>query len=109
MVYIRVLVDSINKETMQKILDYYNSKKEDSENPLERLPRAEGGFQINLPESQWEKDYRGFIGENQKIQQVRWKNGRLVGSHISLNMKQYMMLYDAMVFSLEPGTVILEE
>jgi hypothetical protein len=108
MVYIRVLVDSIDKETFQKILDYYNSKKEEKENPLERLPRAEGGFQINLPESLWEKDYRGFIGENQKIQQVRWKHGRLVGSHISLNMKQYMLLYDALVHVL-PGNVILEE
>jgi hypothetical protein len=30
----------------QPILDYYNSHKEEGEPPLQRLNRAEGGFQI---------------------------------------------------------------
>ena len=108
MVYIKVLVDTINKETFQKILDYYNENKSKDENPLERLDRAEGGFKIGLNEDKWEKDYSGYVDANKKIQQVRWLDGRLVGSHISFNMKQYMLLYDALVHSL-PGNVILEE
>ena len=110
MTYIKVLVGSIDKETFQKILDYYNSNKEENENPLERLDRAEGGFQIRIPEEKWVKNpYTGYTDENKKIQQLRWSNGRLIGfGHISFNMKQYMALYDALVYEL-PGNVILEE
>jgi hypothetical protein len=108
MVYIKVLVDTINKETVQQILDYYNEKKSKDENPLERLDRAEGGFKIGINKDKWEKDHLGYTDANLQIQQVRWSNGRLVGRHKSLNMKQYMLLYDALVYAL-PGNVILEQ
>ena len=45
---IKVFVPSIEKETIQKILDCYNSKKCDGEEPLEILGRCEGGFQIKI-------------------------------------------------------------
>ena len=74
---IKVLVNSIDIQTFQKILDFYNSNKSSDENPLERLNRAEGGFQIKLPEEKWTRDYRGFVDENYKIRQLRWSKGLL--------------------------------
>jgi hypothetical protein len=107
---IKVLVQTINKETFQKILDFYNSNKEEGEASLKLLDRAEGGFKIELPEKEWEKDDRGFIDANKKYRQERWCKGRLISSgHKGFTEKQYMLLYEALVFSLEPGTVILEE
>ena len=109
MLTIKVLVDSITMVTKQKILDFYNANKEKGEAPLQNLDRAEGGFKIDLPENEWKKDYRGYVDSNSKIRQERWKEGQLISyGHKGFTMKQYMMLYDAMVFSMEPGTVILE-
>ena len=109
MTYIKVLVGSIDKETMQKILDFYNNNKEENENQLERLDRAEGGFKIQIPKDKWKiNPYIGFRDANDTIQQLRWSNGRLVGRHIGFNMKQYILLYEALVYAL-PGNVILEE
>jgi hypothetical protein len=107
---IKVLVDTINKETFQKILDFYNNNKEAGEAPLQGLSRAESGFQIGLPENQWKKDYLGYSGSNDKIRQLRWNKGRLDSSgYIGFTEKQYILLYEALFHSLEPGTVILEE
>ena len=106
---IKVLVDTITKVTKQKILDFYNANKEKGEAPLQNLDRAEGGFKIDLPENEWKKDYLGYFESNGKIRQERWREGRLVSCGFKgFTMKQYMLLYDAMVFSMEPGTVILE-
>jgi hypothetical protein len=105
----KVLQPIITKEELTKILEYYNSKKEENENPLKLLDRAEGGFKIDVPEDKWEKDLRGFITENTKIQQMRWKNGYLTSmGYCGFNLKQYMLLYDAFVYALPPGEVILE-
>ena len=105
---ISVLVDTIDKETFQKILDYYNQYKDETENPLERLDRAEGGFQIQIPEEQWVVDIRGLMNANDKIRQLRWKDGRLVSNgYKSFTAKQGMLLYDALVYAL-PGKVVLE-
>ena len=109
MLTIKVLVDSITMVTKQKILDFYNANKEEGEAPLQNLDRAEGGFKIDLPENEWKKDYLGYFESNGKIRQERWREGRLVSCGFKgFTMKQYMLLYDAMVFSMEPGTVILE-
>jgi hypothetical protein len=105
----RVLQPNITKEELTKILEYYNSNKEACENPLKILNRAEGGFEIDIPQDKWEKDLRGFITENTKIQQMRWKNGYLTSmGYCGFTTKQYMLLYDALVYSLPPGSVILE-
>jgi hypothetical protein len=110
MTYIKVLVETIDTETYQQILDFYNNNKEKHEYPLQRLSRAEGGFQIELPKNEWKKDYLGLTGSNEKIQQVRWNKSRLVScGYIGFTEKQYILLYEALVYSLEPGTVILEE
>jgi hypothetical protein len=106
---IQVLVDTIDKETFQKILDFYNENKNADEPPLKRLDRAEGGFKIELPESEWEKDFNGFVDDNNKIRQLRWFNGELVSfGHRSFTAKQGILLYEALVYSLPPGSVILK-
>ena len=104
---IQVLQEMI---TYQPILDYYNSRKEEGESPLRRLDRAEGGFQIDIPQEQWKKDSNGFIDENYKIRQLRWnREGCLVsGGYITFTEKQGNLLYEALVHSLPPGNVVLK-
>lgn len=106
---IRVLANTISKEEFEQILEYYNTYKTEDENPLERLDRTEGGFQIQLPSDKWKiDDYLGFADVNDKIRQLRWSNGRLVsGLYTGFTPKQYMLLYDALAYAL-PGNVILE-
>lgn len=103
---IQVLPETIN---YQPVLDYYNSHKEEGEQPLKRLDRAEGGFQIDIPEEQWEKDYRGYTDANKKIRQLRWNyEGCLVAPYINFTAKQGMLLYEALVHSLPPGSVVIK-
>jgi hypothetical protein len=101
---IKVLVDSINKDTFQKILDYYNSNKPSDEEPLERLDRCEGGFQIKIASK---KDI--ICDENEKIRQLRWSKGYLLPMfYIGFTEKQEILLYEALVYGLN-GNVILEK
>ena len=102
---IKVLVDTID---YKPVLDYYNSNKEAGEPPLKILNRKEGGFEIELPENQWKKDYMGFVDANGKIRQLRWSEGRLVSNYISFTAKQGILLYEALVHSLPPGSVVIE-
>ena len=104
---IQVLPETIKYEP---ILDYYNSHKQEGEPPLQRLDRAEGGFKIDLPEEEWEKDpWLGFINENDKIRQLRWsREGYLIScGYKSFTAKQGMLLYEALVYCLPPGSVVL--
>jgi hypothetical protein len=104
---IQVLPETIK---YQPILDYYNSHKEEGEPPLQRLDRAEGGFKIDIPEEEWKKDpILGFINENDKIRQLRWnREGCLIsGGYKSFTAKQGMLLYEALVYCLPPGSVVL--
>lgn len=102
----------IQGETVQSIIDSYNSSKSDDEPPLQWLDRAEGGFKIDLPSDKWKKDSRtGYIDANNKIRQVRLFNGYLLAGidNISFTAKQYMLLYDVLIQCLPPGTVLLED
>ena len=110
MTYIKVLVKKINNETIQKVLDYYNSNKSVYENKLEYLDRGEGGFKIQIPERNWKiNPYIGFADANDKIQQVRWDKGKLVScGYITFTEEQYELLYKSLLHAL-PGNVILEE
>ena len=103
---IQVLPETIE---YQPILDYYNSHKEEGEPPLQRLDRAEGGFKIDLPEELWEKDFTGYIDANNKIRQLRWNHeGCLVAKgYKTFTAKQGMLLYEALVYCLPPGSVVL--
>jgi hypothetical protein len=93
----------------QPILDYYNSHKEEGEPPLKRLERAEGGFQIDIPEEEWKKGFKGYVDANDKIRQLRWNHeGCLVSrSYKTFTAKQGMLLYEALVYCLPPGSVLI--
>ena len=98
---IKVLVDSIDMEMYQKIIDHYNANKPVHEEPLERLGRAEGGFQIKIPGRQ-----DGRFDSNQRIQQLRWSRKQLVsGAYIGFMPNQETLLYNALVEVLGQSNV----
>ena len=100
---IRVTATSIDAETFRAILNYYNTNKPDDEEPLERLNRAEGGFQIQIANKKTVE-----CDANQKIRQLRWSRGRLVScGYIGFTMKEEAMLYEALVHALG-GDVLME-
>lgn len=101
---IQVFVNTIDNESFQKILDYYNSNKCSDEDSLERLDRAEGGFQIKLPENEIVKR-----GENNKIRQLRWNKGNLIVAPYTIGFteKQQLLLFDALNYALD-GNVLLK-
>jgi hypothetical protein len=102
---IKVLVDEIDSETMQKILNYYNSKKCETDEPLERLDRCEGGFKIQIS---YTKDLE--CDENNKIKQLRWHKKYLTSQkYIDFKYKEKMLLFQALVHVLGSDNVIFEE
>ena len=102
---IRVLVDIIEYEDLQKILDYYNSNKSIEDGPLEHLDRCEGGFQIVIP-------YMSDIicDANKKIKQLRWNKGYLDPyRYINFTEKEQKLLYESLVYALGNNNVLLVE
>ena len=98
------LLKSIDKTQLELILDYFNSKKDILDEPLELLNRAEGGFKINI--SYLKNDP---CNENKKIKQVRWKKGYLDSSgFISFIYKETMLLYESMCKVLGEENVLIE-
>lgn len=93
---IRVTATSIDAETLRRILQYYNENKPEDEEPLERLNRAEGGFQIQITSKK-----NLVCDSNLKIRQLRWWKGTLIPfGHIGFTVKQESMLYDALTYGL---------
>jgi hypothetical protein len=102
---IKVLVDSIDNEKIQEILDYYNFKKLDDEEPIEVLNRCEGGFQIRITHM---KDQ--MCNDNKKIKQLRWSKGYLLSQkYISFTKKEELLLYNSLVNALGSNNVLLFE
>ena len=100
---IRVTATSIDAETFRAIITHYNSNKPEDEEPLERLPRTEGGFQIQIASKR-----NMMCDDNLKIRQLRWSRGRLVScGYIGFTQKQEAMLYEALVHGLG-GNVLME-
>jgi len=86
----------------EPILDFYNSKRDQSTPPLERLPRCEGGFMIKLPNYDQIKD----SDINNKIQQLRWCKRQLVSDiYIAFDDTQLELLYQALIDSLGENNV----
>jgi hypothetical protein len=101
---IKVLVDMVSSDDIQQILDYYNQNKTLENEPLQRLDRFEGGFQICLPEM---KDV--MCDSNKKIKQLRWHKGYLVSSYyIGFNDNEQDLLYRSLVHVLGEENIILE-
>ena len=102
---IKVLLDTICDEDMQRILDYYNANAQNKHGhiePLELLDRYEGGFQISIPEM---KDVN--CDDNKKIKQLRWHRGYLVSSYyIGFDNDEEELLYTSLVHVLGQDNVI---
>lgn len=102
---IKVFVDEIDNEQIQKILAYYNDNKLDDEEPLEILNRCEGGFKIQIS---YMKEQ--FCDENNKIKQLRWHKKYLTSQkYIDFKYKEKMLLYEALANVLGRDNVSLEE
>jgi hypothetical protein len=65
-----------------------------TDEPLERLNRCEGGFQIQIS---YMKDQ--YCDPNNKIKQLRWNKGYLSPmKYISFTYKEQKLLYYALVY-----------
>lgn len=91
---IKTTLNVIKTNETQEILNKYNEMKPPNWPPLEILQRAEGGFQIEIPEK---KNIR-CANQNEKIKQLRWMNKALVcrSCYTTFNEKELQILYRAM-------------
>lgn len=87
---IRVTVDTVD---YCSVLEYYNTHKKEDEPALEKLGRAEGGFQVKIPGKENER-----CDSNQKIRQSRWTRKCLVtpGGCKSLQECELELLFHAL-------------
>ena len=101
--YISVKFDSISKEQYQYVIEYYNKNKLLTDNNLEVLDRAEGGFKINLDFN--EEKY----GVNGKIKQLRWCKGKLLlpGNYIDFSNDEKILLYKSLCHVFGEDKVLL--
>jgi hypothetical protein len=91
---IKVKVNVIKTNENQEILKKYNEMKHPNWSPLEILQRAEGGYQIEIPEKKNIK----CENQNDKIKQLRWVDKALVcrGCYTAFNEKELQLLFRAM-------------
>ena len=91
---IKVKVNVIKTNENQEIIEKYNKIKPLNWPPLEMLQRAEGGYQIEIPEK---KNIR-CANQNEKIKQLRWMNKALIcrSCYTTFNEKELQLLYRAM-------------
>jgi hypothetical protein len=89
-----VKIDVIKQNENQEIVEKYNELKPANWQPLEILQRAEGGFQIEIPDKKNVK----CTNQNDKIKQLRWMNKTLVcrNSYIGFNHVESQLLFRAM-------------
>ena len=86
----------------EPILDFYNSNRDQTTPPLEKLQRCEGGFMIKLPNYDEIKSWE----INDKIQQLRWSKKQLVSDiYIGFNDIQLELLYESLIHSLGEDNV----
>jgi hypothetical protein len=102
---IKVLVDEIDNEQIQKIVEHYNSNKQPHEEPLQILDRCEGGFKIQISYMK-----NQMCNENDKIKQLRWHKKYLTSqTYIDFKYKEKMLLFEALVNVLGRDNVLCEE
>lgn len=91
---IKVKVNVITTIENQEILKKYNELKPPNWPPLEILQRAEGGYQIEIPE----KKIINCANQNDKIKQLRWMDKALMcrSCYTTFNEKELQLLFRAM-------------
>lgn len=93
---ISVHFSSYTAEQYQQVLDHYNSIKPSHHMPIENLNRCEGGFQIQLNETELKTVYCGDA--NAKIRQLRWSNRKLDRmKYIGFTEEETLRLYLSLV------------
>lgn len=95
---IKVKIGVIKEYENQEIVKKYNEMKPPDCPPIEILDRAEGGFQIKIPE----KNNIKCKNQNEKIKQLRWMNKALVcrGCYTTFDEKEVQLLFKAMYIVL---------
>ena len=90
---ILVTVDFIIPEMYNKIIEFYNTNKSPDDQPLERLDRCEGGFQIKILNKQNDN-----CDMNEKIKQLRWYKKVLVQHKLYkvFSEEETLLLYKSM-------------
>jgi hypothetical protein len=101
---IKVNTPTIKCEDFVKILEFYNEHKPTDAEPLERLNRAEGGFQINAKKAVPHPE------PNNNIRQLRWFYQRLVGydTYNTLTKEEEGLLYKSLKSVLGENMVVWE-
>jgi hypothetical protein len=81
---IKVLIESIDIDDINKIIEFYNKNKPLENQPLEILDRCEGGFKIMITDK--------------KCKQLRWKHKYLVKLQncIGFDYEEEKLLYYSM-------------
>lgn len=104
---IRVTFNEITLDQSNKVINYYNQNKKETDNPLKKLDRAEGGFQIELDEPV--NIFIDSSNSNNKSKQLRWTNKRLIADiYQDFNESEKELLYHALCSVFGKEYVILE-
>jgi hypothetical protein len=100
---IKVLFDQITIKQYNDVIEYYNKNKTSDLSDLEKLDRAEGGFQIRLLFD----NYR-YKDPNDTIKQLRWKNKILDPLfYIGFTDIETKLLYDALCYVFGDNQIVL--
>ena len=93
MPYVSVNFKVIVDDSYDAVVKQYNKNKPSEWQPLAKLNRIEGWFQIDIPE------FKGNNDVNEKIKQVRWykKGLRTRITDIPFSEEETKLLHDSMV------------
>ena len=102
---IKVLIESIDIDDINKIIEFYNKNKPLENEPLEILDRCEGGFKIMITDKKYLP-----LNDNKKCKQLRWKHKYLVKLQncIGFDYEEEKLLYYSMR-SVFGNDIILED
>ena len=99
---ISVNFETISPDQTSLVIDYYNQRKPEGANPLEKSYAAEGGFMIALTHD--EMGIRKSSNPNDHVKQVRWNRKSLVSSRygtyaaVQFSENETLLLYDALCY-----------
>jgi len=103
---IKVLTEKLTNG-YQPILDYYNLNKPKDWNPIKKLNRDGGGFEIDLNKEElqrsreWSSRFCPLFDDNNAIKQLRWSSGELTSAgYIGFNEQETELLFKSLKHSL---------
>ena len=115
MTTIKVLTEKLTNG-YKPILDYYNLNKPADRNPIKRLDRDGGGFEIALNKEElqksreWSSRFCPLFDDNNAIKQLRWSLGTLTSKgYIGFNKEETELLFKSLKHSLGDDQVLIVE